>query len=147
MPDFGLNMSPGAVNSPGSCWVCGCVMEDRHHVFPRAYGGEKGPTVDLCQTHHRLVHDLAERDSLAAGRIPQEHEAAGRTMFLAGCIETARNAVKDDPNKSTMFMSRLPPATAKQLRQLAKFLKRPQKAVVNMAVNELHKTVFGAGKL
>ena len=93
-----LDMTMGFVNSPGVCWVCGIESEDRHHIVPRAYGGEKGPTVDLCQTCHRNAHEAGE-----AGESPSDE----RLAFLAGCVREAKAAVKDDPNKSVMFSVRL----------------------------------------
>lgn len=55
------------------CVVCESTQSLHvHHVVPRAYGGERGPTVVLCSHHHSLVHKLAVRREMDAN-VPEAH--------------------------------------------------------------------------
>ncbi len=58
------------------CYVCGKSKGmHEHHVVPRAYGGLNGPTVDLCASHHTLIHTAALKGSVTK----REAEYAGHT--------------------------------------------------------------------
>lgn len=70
--------------SGGRCHLSGryCPSLDEHHVIPREYGGENGPTIMLCpdvhQTLHRSVNNVRLREefisSLPANRQKYAHE-------------------------------------------------------------------------
>ena len=43
------------------CWICGSDRKlHQHHIVPRAYGGEKGPTITVCGSCHSSVHAVGE---------------------------------------------------------------------------------------
>lgn len=67
----------------GTCQVSGefCESIDCHHVIPREYGGENGPTVLLSPTVHQTIHRLAMQPSLlevAASR----YSIRGRALMI-----------------------------------------------------------------
>lgn len=49
----------------GYCEVSGefCDSVDIHHIIPREYGGEQGPTIALSPTVHQSLHRLASNPS------------------------------------------------------------------------------------
>lgn len=108
------------------CWVCGkrfvadggtdpSLIRNEHHVVPRAYGGENGPTVTLCSADHDLLHALATR--LIAGDAPQGHQLlrglnaarAARVLYLAGVVCDADRATAGDPNRRFLLSLELHP--------------------------------------
>ena len=84
----------------GQCWVCGTTEGlCRHHVVPRAYGGENGPTVHLCGAHHTLIHDLAlkaptTREVLLRTSSEGSDAMYSRLASLVGIIVRAKAATK-----------------------------------------------------
>lgn len=98
------------------CWVCESKFSDsggpvenlrhEHHVIPRAAGGTDGPTVSLCDTHHSLLHKIADR--LSAGKeyydlLTRNVEKDKKLLFLASRVHVAMAAVENDPNKRRLM--------------------------------------------
>jgi hypothetical protein len=98
------------------CWICdvrfrcsnppGPATLERHHIVPRAAGGEDGPTVDICETHHQTLHKIALR--MAAKKpyfdlVNQETDAQKKKLYwLATVVHNAFAATKGDPNKKVI---------------------------------------------
>lgn len=95
------------------CWVCerrfkssvppGPAIRHDHHIVPRNAGGEDGPLVSLCDTHHSVVHRLAERAHLKQDvkdlLTGEEPRFVAKLVWLAKKVYDAEIAVQDDPNK------------------------------------------------
>lgn len=141
-----LDLSPGAINDPGGCWVCGSKLNpEYHHIIPRAYGGEKGPQVRLCSIDHAAIDRAV---SLGVNKVAQARPGLGadgltRLAALAKLVISAAKATKGDPNKSIAFNDRFPAVTAKKLKALVRLTNSSQQAVVRQAINELHKKLIG----
>lgn len=136
------------------CWVCntkfapkGPAHEERHHIVPRAYGGEDGPMVSLCDTCHTRLHKTAVALSsnkptylLLQGLNP---EAQKRIYYLASCVVNAKAATENDPNKKTMVTLQLSGQETQKLDQLKRALNVPSRsAVILAAVESLYKRTF-----
>lgn len=94
------------------CWICGAkfidsggtALREDHHIVPRAYGGEDGPVVSICDPHHQRVHSVARK--LLYNK-PYKHllENKGydqKVLWLASIIVKAQKAVVNDPNKKAL---------------------------------------------
>lgn len=95
------------------CWVCGVRFSDarppgqankeRHHIIPRKAGGENGPTVDICDHHHTMLHKVALR--LKSGKPHfdlvrgEQGQRLEKILWLATQVHNAFQAVANDPNK------------------------------------------------
>ena len=111
------------------CKACGCalggdVQKHEHHVIPRAFGGEKGPTVELCTNCHNLLHSVA---LCITGKKPYKHlvDALGEAnrqqiMWLATRVAVAYEVTKDDPNKRVQVNMILTARKAEKLDMLMK---------------------------
>lgn len=144
-----LDMSAGAINrrEDGTCWICCRVPgQERHHIIPRAYGGEHGPLVDLCGNHHKGgVHRLADEGLESLNAVFPDVSGPGLQVAkqCAIAIVKAKALVKGDANKTTVYSDRMPARTNRQLKALARAFKRPQTDVVRYAIAELHRRHFG----
>ena len=143
-----LNMAFGAVNSPDICWVCGLTTSlEEHHMIPRAYGGQDGPTITLCAGCHSSVHKLADynaQDVSYAQKLLKtvNKKSLTRLVELAIIIAYSKQATKNDENKTIIFMDRFPASVNKQLKALAKILKKDQRTIVRLAIAQLYKHYF-----
>lgn len=95
------------------CFVCetrfktsvppGNANREDHHVFPRNAGGTDGPLVSLCDSHHTVIHKIAERLKRGASfttLLEQDQLINNRLCWLAAFIVKAEASVsEDDPNK------------------------------------------------
>jgi hypothetical protein len=103
-----------------NCWVCGVRFTDatppgpankeRHHIIPRAAGGADGPTVDICDKHHTILHKIALR--LSSGKphfdlvTGEDAERRKKLYWLATRVFNAFQATANDPNKqAAVFIS------------------------------------------
>jgi hypothetical protein len=119
----------------GHCWACRkrfvkdggddpSLIRNEHHVVPRCYGGEDGPTVTLCSADHDLLHALATR--MIAGDEWKGHQLirgldgirAGRIAYMASVVLTADRATAGDPNKRFVLTLELAPAYRKKMEKL-----------------------------
>lgn len=128
------------------CWLCGArkshTATEEHHIVPRCYGGEQGPTVTLCSSCHTRAHEAAE--SLYKGNpyVPYASQAEReRCLYLATVIVNSRLAIENsnDPNKRTVFTMMLDGETHRTLVNLTRYLGINQKKVMTLALNELAK--------
>lgn len=96
----------------GWCQICDAevVKSHLHHVIPRAYGGESGPTVELCSNHHNMIHDIATAiiygrtdDVLNRGRWRNPDER-GRALRLVEAIVRAQRSRGSQQYKVTLTL-------------------------------------------
>lgn len=137
-----INITPGVKNDFGSCWICGSKdSQHEHHVIPRAYGGEKGPTVVICSPCHDRVHSL----DIISGKCNDEtwDDSHRKIYYLQHFIQKAKRTVDGDPNKTTSISIRMPAHVDRRLTKLAKYLGKNKADTMMSAVMELHKKFFG----
>lgn len=143
-----LNLAFGAENSPNICWVCGLTTSlEEHHMIPRAYGGQDGPVITLCAGCHSCVHKLADynaQDLEYAHKLlkTDNKKSLTRLSELAIIIAYSKQATKNDENKTIVFMDRFPASVNRQLKALAKVLKKDQRTIVRLAIAQLYKVYF-----
>lgn len=75
-----------------------------HHVWPRAYGGERLPQVPLCSAHHQQVHTIAKKMIAQARRgketsfvWPRDSDAEQIDARLANMLVTTIVLAKFNP--------------------------------------------------
>jgi len=115
-----------------SCFVCGVRFKtsipagpanvEEHHVMPRNAGGTDGPLVRLCDSHHTLLHKVAERlhrkavfTDLMVGEQPS---SIPKIMWLAAAVVRSEKAVENDPNKHVQNSVRLSQEDLHMLKRL-----------------------------
>ena len=95
------------------CWVCevrfksstpaGIANREDHHIFPRNAGGDDGPLVSLCDSHHSCLHKIASRmhskKPFKAFLIGETQQTAKKLCWLASMVVKAEASVESDPNK------------------------------------------------
>lgn len=95
------------------CWVCklrfktskppGPAMREDHHIFPRNAGGNDGPLVSLCDSHHSCLHKIANRihtkKPFSDHLIGEQKESIPKLVWLAHMVVKAEQSVEGDPNK------------------------------------------------
>lgn len=132
------------------CWVClvkrGTKNFEEHHVVPRSYGGERGPTVSLCCDCHTTAHKAA--DALYAKGNPvvplANPMARERALYLAQVICNARSAIENinSENKRYVYSGFFDGKTHARLVRLAAYLKMPQQKVIKYAINSLYERLL-----
>lgn len=146
------NLSPPIVQTLrlDYCWVCFKdfvnLQVEHHHIVPRAYGGEKGPTVSLCCDCHTIAHKTA--DSLFSKGNPvvplANPMARERALYLAQVICNARSAIENlnSENKRYVYSGFFDGKTHARLVRLAAYLKMPQQKVIKYAINSLYERLL-----
>lgn len=138
------------------CWVCGTFFipkgpahEEQHHIVPRAYGGEDGPVVSLCDSCHTRLHKAAI--SIAAGKQPDQYtlgltaNAKTKVLYLASCAANAKLATLNDPNKKSVIVIPLTGKETQQIDALKRALRAPSRAaVIKAAIYTLYTKHFSA---
>lgn len=132
------------------CWVCnvrfatanppGPANEQRHHIIPRAFGGEDGPQVSLCDGHHVKLHRMAEILPKPVGHLVagEPAERTKKLMWLALQVANAKKAAMSDPNKHVMHTLSLSPKYRDMLDKLKPVLGvRSREAVILHAIESL----------
>lgn len=141
-----------------SCWICGVRFRDsnppgpavmeRHHIIPRAAGGADGPTVDICESHHQILHKIALRLSskkpyldLIGNETPEQRK---KLYFLATRVYNAFQATKDDPNKKVAAIVELDRKQQDQITQLMNIYPqcKSREAVLALALEVLFNKHF-----
>lgn len=141
-----LDLSAGAINDTGGCWICGNRDGAHyHHIIPRAYGGTHGPQVRLCAVCHDGVHKVADQGLESARTVLPDVSGAALTCVkqLATIINKAKDVTGKDKNKAIVFSTRFNAATNRKLKQLVQATKQNQEAVVRLAIDELHRRLIG----
>lgn len=68
------------------CWSCNSALPlEVHHVIPRAFGGENGPTVTICTSCHTKAHHLG----LKLFGSDADIGVKPRLLYLGACIALA----------------------------------------------------------
>lgn len=134
------------------CWVCTVskveqnVLFEEHHVVPRSYGGENGPTVTLCEHCHGIAHKLAE--TLYKGGYPKPPyevpDYRTRSLYLATVICNARLVLDNinDPNKRMVYSGFFTGEEHAKLKRLAKHYRMSQHKLIVYAIAQLHDRTF-----
>lgn len=133
------------------CWVCSIafhasLVEERHHIIPRAYGGEDGPQVSLCSDHHTVLHEIGKR--LYANKpffdlLTGKKEQDAKLVYLGTIACNARIATENDPNKLQMVVVKLDGPHRKMLTDLKKvYPKMSQATILTTALAALHTKHF-----
>ena len=131
------------------CWVCLKKINEsnteHHHVVPRSYGGENGPTVSLCCDCHTCAHKTA--DSLYARGNPivpyQNVLSRERCLYLAQVICSARTKIESNPeNKRYVYSGFFDSKTHGKLVRITESLKMSQKKVIVYAIDQLYARLF-----
>jgi hypothetical protein len=133
------------------CWVCATkfnanLVEERHHIIPRAYGGEDGPQVSLCSDHHTQLHEVGKRiysgkpfTDLLSGKPDQD----AKVVYLGTIACNARIATEKDPNKLQMVVVKLDGPHKQMLLDLKKvYPKKSQPSLLALALEALHARHF-----
>lgn len=106
------------------CIICGTIKSiHEHHIVPRAYGGENGPTVNICAIHHNIVHSAAicgekSRRQLISGHAEEQKR---RLLDLILIIRRARVATRYIARPLRMQIE-FPVPLASDVRRLKKIL-------------------------
>jgi hypothetical protein len=140
------------------CWVCdkrftdsnppGPENKEVHHIIPRAAGGSDGPTVTICDGHHKALHKIALR--LTSGKpyfdllVGDSPEQKQKVLWLASRVHYAFQAVKGDPNKKVVVVMGL---DAKQQLMIDKLKVvypslKSREAIFNLALQNLYNKSF-----
>lgn len=96
------------------CWVCerrfktsvppGPEHCEVHHICPRNAGGTDGPVVSLCDSHHTLIHKMANRLHTKKSNVSdllfgEDARHTQKLLWLALMIVKSEQNVQDDPDK------------------------------------------------
>lgn len=129
------------------CWVCGArfitsnppgsAICEVHHVVPRAYGGQNGPLVGLCDTCHSKVHKLSNGQDLSLlNGLGQQGQT--RLKYLAQVIINAKSITNSDPNKLLPVSFKITKEEAQKLEILKSVLGvKSRRDVYKIAVDKL----------
>ena len=133
------------------CWACKNVfnaelLEHRHHIVPRAFGGVDGPQVSLCDTDHAILHKIALRliaekpffDLLTKNQARDKH-----ILYLAMIVANAKIATDNDPNKAQVVVLHLTKEYKDKLNELKQVMgKMSRQRLIEYAVDNLHNKFF-----
>lgn len=138
-----------------ACWVCyvrfndqfpnpGPGVREEHHIIPQAYGGADGPVVSLCDSHHSILHRVAE--AITKNR-PYQHllgthdqEQIKKLMFLATRVAAAELRTRNDPNKKAVIALTLDAQMKSQIDDLKKIYSnqtRSRAGILKIALHSL----------
>jgi hypothetical protein len=99
------------------------ILRHEHHLVPRAFGGQNGPTVMVCTAHHSLLHLIGTR--LITNKpyfelMTHDPKQDQKLLWLGAQVQKAHAAFNNDPNKRITVPLLLDGATARKLARLAK---------------------------
>ncbi len=121
-------------------------MREDHHIFPRNAGGEDGPLVSLCDTHHSCLHAIAKRiqrkadfKDLLATEVPA---AIKKLLWLAQQVVKAEALVDGDENKKFIVTIKLKPAELKVLNKLQQKYKKGREDIIRASLLSFYKETF-----
>lgn len=131
-----MNLVNGQVTeaSNGGCCVCRTRQPPFHihHVIPRAFGGNNGPLVKLCNSCHEGIHDAAKKKADATAYAKMEgtkaphwqqslvRDAANTLIML---IIRAQEVADTSDNKTTVISLTLDGRTNAILQTVAERLR------------------------
>jgi hypothetical protein len=140
------------------CWVCevrfvdsippGPMLREEHHVIPRKAGGEDGPTVSICDTHHTKLHKIALRlaskkqyfEFLVGESAPRQK----KLLWLASQVYNAFELTKNDPNKQVSVLFVLDAQHKAMIDKLKKVYPalKSREAILDLALSNLYRKHF-----
>jgi hypothetical protein len=137
------------------CWVCnkrfktsvppGPAIREDHHIFPRNAGGDDGPLVSLCDTHHSCIHKIANRMHRSASYTDLlVGETSSKLIWLAQKIVKAEQYAKNDPNKLFNSGLKLTQQESAMLTRLQKHYQTSRADVLKAALYKLFQETFNA---
>ena len=150
-------MAGNLVTLVDRCWVCDrkfsefggtdtSLVQEFHHIIPRAYGGLEGPTVSLCSGHHTTLHDIAQR--MIHNRphfefLSKDPTIDKRLLYLATRVQNAHAAFSDDPNKRLVVTASITKEEAQMMKDLYPIYKvRSREALFHFILKEAHERHF-----
>ena len=143
------------------CWICNktlakygggdpSLLQNIHHVIPRAYGGADGPTVSLDTAHHDLLHLVAVRmmtgqqfDTLLVGLDKTSKE---RLLYLSTRVVVAAQYVEGDPNKRVITHFSLNKSENDVFTQLADFHGLSKVSLLKKLLAQEYRRCFPTGQ-
>lgn len=129
--------------------VEGAKIRHGHHVIPRAYGGSKGPIVDICNEDHDLLHSLA--DKVTSGKLElslvqnsaSSDGHAKKLTWLVSLVVAAADLTRNDPNKRGQVSLILKAEQIKKLDDLSKIFNKSSRASTLLyLIEQTHGTHF-----
>jgi len=133
------------------CWVCDVPQKDypefeQHHIVPSHLGGNKGPTVTLCEICHTKAHKMAEKlwhsKEYSPYKIPLHHR---RCVYLGTVICRARQdlELKGNLNKRYKYSDTFSYQEHELLVKLQTYYnKKSQGALIRFALERLASQTF-----
>ena len=155
---FPVPAKAGNLSSPVHlCWVCeqvfpeyggsdSSLIQEFHHVIPRAYGGSYGPTVSLCSGHHSRLHEIAKK--MIQGKsfhalLSRDETVNNRLLYLASRVQLAYATMTDDPNKRLTLVASISKDEARKMSELyAVYKVRSREALVKKLIAESYSRHF-----
>lgn len=139
------------------CWICDnkftdfggtdhTLVQEFHHIIPRAYGGLDGPTVSLCSGHHTTLHDIAQK--LISGRpyfefLTKDPLIDKRLLYLATRVQNAHATFSNDPNKRLVLTASITKAEVAMMEALYPVYKvRSREALFHHILKEVYERHF-----
>lgn len=145
-------MNTSSISNLSYCWVCNepfshAVKREEHHIIPRAYGGENGPLVSLCDSHHTAVHEIATHIFLRKSfnhLLEAEKSKTEKLLYLANVAYNARVLVENDPNRSKVILiQNFKGETNRKLVKLKTLYPRLSRSkIIELAVTRLYNSHF-----
>ncbi len=122
--------------------VCPACQKEKetfheHHIIPRMYGGQKGPTISICIDCHKAVHRCASK----AGPEPTDTTLI---KTLARYILLSAKYTASSKNKPLTKHIRFTGQVARQLRVLAKDMNKPTSQIIFLAIQVLFQARYSA---
>ena len=150
-----MNLDRNTLNGP-ACWVCGVRFKnskppgvanrEEHHIWPRNAGGDEGPLVALCDTHHATLHKIAERLHRKAKfpdlLIGEDKERATKLIWLGAQVVKAEQSVADDPNKLLRNSVQLTQVETKMVERLQSVTGKTRSEVLRAGLIVLYRQFF-----
>jgi hypothetical protein len=138
------------------CWVCevrfknsvppGPANREDHHIWPRNAGGEEGPLVSLCDSHHATLHKIAQRlhtkksyTDLIAG---ESQIRAQKLLWLGAQVVKAEQSITDDPNKLLRNSVQLNQMETIMVKRLQKMTGKTREQVLRAGLHVLYGQYF-----
>lgn len=124
------------------CWACHCIAPEyeRHHIVPRCYGGENGPTVVLCGSCHNRVHKEANK---VIRQLCMPKDTNERRRYLAIVVALAHHSVKDE-KKPVKFSGQLDHPTNQMLEEIARSLNLSKHDSLVWCIKRVYSSMFKA---
>jgi hypothetical protein len=112
-----------------------------HHLVPRAYGGLKGPTVDICADDHNTLHRLALRKandpSVVLALIDKP-----KLYYLVSVVRRAKKLTSEDKNKRVQLACTISGDLGRKLEQIKNINGLNTTDAITMLIKDYHNRRF-----